>query len=390
MDDKLDYSDSKILGVTWLGLATNLLLAVLKGIAGVLAHSSVMVADAIHSFSDLLSDGVALWAIFMARKPKDADHPYGYGRFETLGALFIAILLMITGIGIALHALELTENPPIPGNLALWAAGLSIVVKEGMYHATVIVGNRSNSKVLIANAWHHRSDAISSIVALIGIAAAQSGYPLVDPIAAILVAALIIKMGFEIGFESVRELTDKTVEKEVLQNIETLLDNIKSVVHYHQIRARKMGPYMMIDLHVEVDSTLSISAGHQIAEHVRSAILNQLSDQVNEVLVHIDAEKDIEEMDPSLMRPQLEIEADICQALKHIPEIKGISHIRCHYLSKKISVQIEIIVDEHLRIFEVQKIAAQAKVQVQQIPDIDEVDIHLEIADLHVPLPQPA
>ena len=367
--------------VTWVGLLTNVALALLKAVAGIFSNSAAMIADAGHSFSDVLTDIVALWALRMAQTPKDKNHPYGHGKFETIGALFLALMLIATGIGIAIHAFEKVEHREIPGNLALGVAIVSILLKEVLYQVTSHIGKRNHSRMLIANAWHHRSDAISSVVALIGIGGAQLGFPVLDPIAGILVAGWIIKTGLTIGYNSVKELSDEAVEEGLLIELKQALTQIAGVEKYHDLRSRRMGSYVLVDLHVQVDARLSVSAAHQIGERVRMVLLEQ-NPQVNEVLVHIDAEEDIDESHPALMRPQTEIETDIRQNLQHIPEIKGISHILCHFLQERLSVQIEIVVDPRLRVFEVQNIARKARLRVEKIDDVHTADIHLELDDL--------
>lgn len=379
-EKNIEFSENQALHVTGAGLFFNIALALLKGVAGVLSNSAAMVADAGHSLSDVLSDLVTLWALRIAQTPKDQNHPYGHGKFEAIGSLFVALMLIVTGIGIAIHSVEHVEHQVIPGNLALGVAVISIIVKEILYHITVYVGKREHKRVLIANAWHHRSDAISSIVALIGIGGAQWGFPVMDPMAGILVAGWIVKTGITIGYESVKELTDEAVEEDLLPSLDSVLAKIDGVEKYHDVRTRRMGSYILVDLHVQVNSQLSVSAGHQIGERVRLALLNK-NPLVNEVLVHIDAEEDSDERNPVLMRPQAEIEADIQQSLSTIPEIKGISHILCHFLKEQLTVQIEIIVDPNMQVLEVQKIAKKARTLVEQIDDIYLADIHLELED---------
>jgi len=361
-----------------LGLIANLVLAGLKGIIGILANSSAMVADAGHSLSDLLSDFVTLWAIKMTKMPKDENHPYGHGKFETLGTLFVSVMLVLTGIGIAFYSFERLGNPLIPGILALWAAIISILAKEALYHITASIGKRAGSRVLVANAWHHRSDAISSVAALIGIGAAQSGFPILDPLAGILVSGLIVKTGIDIGLESIRDLTDETVEEDILQAMDKIVRQVDGVNDFHQVRARRMGPYILVDLHIEVNSRMSVSAAHQVAERVRRDVLDNIP-TVNEILIHVDTELDVEDTNEKLMRPQHEIEADIHQVISSVSEIQGISHILCHYLNQKLTVQFEIIVDPNMRVHEVQQIALKASQLIEKIEDVDKADIHLEL-----------
>ncbi len=368
------------LQITWWGFATNLVLAAIKAVAGVISGSAALLADAGHSLSDLLSDGVTLWAIRMARLPKDANHPYGHGKFETVGALFVAILLVLTGVGIGAAAFDHVEHVVVPTKIALWVAILSIIFKEVLYHITAYIGRRTKSRILLANAWHHRSDAISSVVALIGIGGAQLGYPVLDPIAGVVVAGWIVKTGIMIGHDSVKELTDETVEQEILKTIDDSLQNIEGVEEYHEVRARRMGPYMLVDLHIQVNAKTSVSVAHQVAERVRMTILHAHS-SVNEVLVHVDAEEDLDQENPKLMRPQADIEADIRQQLASMTEIQGIAHILCHYLKEQLTVQIEVIVDPNRHVYEVQAIAKRARLLVEQIPDVYSADIHLELDD---------
>ena len=385
---KNDLTEKDALKVTWLGLLANLLLALSKGFIGVIGHSSALIADAGHSVSDLLSDGITLWAVHMSGIPKDKNHPYGHGKFETVGTFIVAVLLLLTGIGVAWHVFNKMDEPEIPKTVALWMAGIAIVVKEALYHVTRMVSRRIGSRILLANAWHHRSDAISSVAALVGIGGAQLGLPLMDPIAGVLVAGLIIKTGINIGYESIRELTDEAVEEEVIIELGQILSGIEGVDDFHEMRVRRMGPDLLVDLHIEVDSMMSISAAHQVAERVRLGILEKLP-VVNEVLVHVDAEDDFFESEDGtenlqkivLMRPQREIEDDVKKALAEIPEIKGITHIYCHYLNQELIVQVNILLDTEIRILDAQKIASLARIRIEKIKDIDTADLHLELDD---------
>ena len=382
-----DLTEKHGLKVTWLGLVANLILALAKGFIGIIANSSALIADAGHSVSDLLSDGITLWAVRMSGIPKDKNHPYGHGKFETVGTFIIALLLIFTGIGVAWHVFNKIDAPQVPGIIALWMAGIAIIVKEALFHVTRMVGRRTGSRILLANAWHHRSDAISSVAALVGIGGAQWGVPLMDPIAGMLVAGLIIKTGIDIGYESIRELTDETVEEEILIELEQIMSGIEGVDHYHEMRARRMGPHLLVDLHIQVDSVMSISAAHQVAERVRLGILEKVP-AVNEVLVHVDAEDDFFGEEGSglpnnivLMRPQSEIESDVKKMLAQIPEILGITHIYCHFLNQKLTVQVNILLDSDMRIKDAQKIAAVARRKIEEINDIDDADLHLELDD---------
>ncbi|GLE05907.1 hypothetical protein PINS_up015088 [Pythium insidiosum] len=321
----------------------------LQGVLGVVSHSSALIADAAHSMSDLLSDFVTLWSVKVARLPPDPNHPYGYGKYEAVGSLSVGAILVVCGAGIGLdglHALQaiwadagaastalpelsLPFLPDLDRNmqlgLAAGAAGLSIAAKEALYHATVRIGERAKSKVLIANAWHHRTDAISSVVALGGILGSMAGIPLLDPAAGMAVSAMIVKTGVDICLDSVRELTDKSVEADVLELLNEVSRNVDDVLLVSNIRARRMGPYTLVDLRVHVHARTSISMAQQVAARVRSHILRQLPD-VSEVLVHVDVEFDLEDRSrvsakqllEQEMRPYREIKRDVTYALAKI------------------------------------------------------------------------
>lgn len=368
------------LQITWVNLFLNLSFTVLQLFVGYWQNSTVLMADAGHTFADSITDIVAIWALQMSNLPKDSNHPYGHGKFETLGTLFVSIFLVLTGLTIGYQAFVNTHSALTPGFWAMVVAFLTIVLKESMYQVTFRIGERTDNNLLKAGAWHHRSDALSSVVTLLGIVFARYGLPIMDPIAAMLIAILIIRTGIKIGLGSVRELSDETVEQNLLEQLKSVLNAILGVEKYHQIRARKMGHYYIVDLHIQVNSLMSVSAAHQVAERVRMAILQKLP-KVNEVLVHVDAEDDTDEKMTQLMRPQFEIEKDIREALAQIPQIYGISHILCHYLQGHVTVQLEIVVDPNLRVFEVQNIARQARQKVEAIGDIAKADIHLELED---------
>lgn len=378
INNSLDRSGKDSVRVTVVGVIANIVLALLKGLVGFLSQSTALIADAAHSLSDLLSDAVTLWSVTISRKPVDDSHPYGHGKFETIGTLFISLMLIGAGAGIAIHGIEHLNNPLVPGRAAIWMAACSIIVKELLYRYASLIGRRHQSRILLANAWHHRTDAISSLVALAGIVGAVYGYPLLDPIAAIVVSGWIIKAGLTIGYDALKELTDQGVEQDIIKSINDILTSITGVRHFHKVRARRMGPYMLVDLHIEVEETLSVSVSHQIAERVRYAILNRIS-AVNEVLVHVDAEDHDDLEHPPLMRPQKDIEDDIHAISQNIPDIQKITHITCHYIKATLIVQVDIDIAQDKQIHEARAIAQQLKDALETIEDIQLADIHLEL-----------
>lgn len=368
------------LRVTWLAAGANALLAVGKGLVGVFSGSAALLADAAHSAGDLISDGVTLWAVRASRVPRDSDHPYGHGKFESVGTLIVALLLLLTAVGIGRHAVGKLDDEHVPGVPALWMAVASIIVNEALYHVTVAIGRKTNSKVLMANAWHHRSDAFSSIAALVGIAAARLGFPLFDPIAGLFVAALILKTGISMAYDAFNELTDRA-SGDLVKRIRTTVDHIEEVEEYHMVRARRMGPYYLVDMHVQVPSKMSVSVAHQISERVEKTILNHFP-EVNEVLVHIDAEDDSDHEIPGrLMRPQAEIEADIRNALNDFEEIESVTMVTCHYLKKRVTALVHVRMAPHFTLAQVKITAERARRAVEQIRDIYRAEIHLDLAD---------
>ncbi|KAL4163722.1 hypothetical protein KRP22_005150 [Phytophthora ramorum] len=396
--------------ITRVGMYVNVAMAATKGAVGMAIHSSALVADAAHSLSDLLSDVVTLWSVKVARLPPDGKHPYGYGKYEAVGSLSVGAILVLCGLGIGADGLQVLQeiwngaaatelpeysvpflselSPSTQWALAAGAAGVSIAAKEALFRATVKIGKQANSKVLIANAWHHRTDAISSVVAFGGIVGSMAGVPLLDPVAGMAVAAMIVKTGGEICLDSVQELTDNTVEGEVLETLQEVSASVDDVLHVSQVRARRMGPYTLVDLRVHLDARTSISMAQQISERVRSHILQEVPD-VSEVLVHIDVQFDqgasAADVCKKDIRPYNEIKNDIHTALAAIPEIIGTTHINTHWLPRLNSqgtvVDVAIIVQPDLKVGGAHAVAKKARRAIESIPYIAEADIHLELQD---------
>ena len=272
--------------VTLLGVAINILLSAGKLIVGITCHSSALVADAGHSLSDLCSDFVTLGSVQLARLPPDEDHPYGHGKFEAVGSLFLALTLLVTGVGIGTMAnTELiavlkgatVAAPKIPKAPALVAALISIVSKEWLYRITRRVGEDLNSQVVVANAWHHRSDAYSSVLALlsIGLAMFVPGMVFCDSAAGLLVAGMICLTGADILGESINQLTDTAVDDELEKRVQTLAATHGDVVNVTQIRARQVGSKAFMDVRVEIPPAFSSSAIRAVEEQVRQRIITE-------------------------------------------------------------------------------------------------------------------
>lgn len=328
---------------TWWGILVNLLLSIAKLIFGFIGHSQALIADGLHSLSDLISDGMVLLATHHASAEADEDHPYGHERYETLATIALGVLLIAVAIGIGINAFDHLLNPAeliIPSTLTLWVAGLSIASKEVLFHYTMLIARKVKSKMLEANAWHHRSDAISSIVVFVGITGAILGWPMLDAIAALIVSLMIVKIGWELSHHGIKELVDTALEPKMLDAIKQAILQVDGVQHLHLLRTRRMGHNALVDVHILVDERLSVSEGHQISEAVAAALTSGFSD-INDVTVHIDPEDD--EVIPNSCRKlplRSELLHQLAQHWQAIPETAQIENTVLHYLNGKVSIEI--------------------------------------------------
>tara|TARA_B110001452_G_C15170209_1_gene406734 strand:- start:117 stop:881 length:765 start_codon:yes stop_codon:yes gene_type:complete len=243
--------------ITKAGALANVGMAGMKGVVGTLAGSPALLADAVHSLSDLLSDGVSLWAVRKARQPPSSTHPYGHGKFEAVGSACVGGLLISAGGGIGMHALHTAVEAVsaggghAPESLAMQlgaaaVAGLSVGVKEVLYQRTMVVAKEVRSSTLAANAWHHRTDALSSVVALVGIVGSACGAPILDPLAGVLVSGLILKEGGAIGLDALKQLTDTQAEGELLEQVASAAQQVPEVLWLSDLRGRVLGPHLVL------------------------------------------------------------------------------------------------------------------------------------------------
>jgi cation diffusion facilitator family transporter len=325
--------------VTLIGALFNGLLGLSKLIGGFLFHSHGLIADGVHSFSDLIIDVMVLFASKYGSIDADESHPYGHQRIETAATLFLALLLSLAGFGIAWDAFNelMHSTSTTPNWLSLPVIFSSILVNEILFHYTRRVGVRINSQLIIANAWHHRSDAASSLVVLIGILGSLAGFAYLDAVAAIVVGLMIIKMGWDYGWSSVKELIDTAVSQELLAQIEHVIKNIDGVQKIHQLRSRSMGNDVLIDVHIMVFPKISVSEGHYIAQHVHHALVTQIR-SVKDVIVHVDHEDD-EVSSPSLHLPSRKVIQE--QLLHEVhSDFPQILFWNIHYLDGSMSIDI--------------------------------------------------
>lgn len=328
--------------VTLIGSVIDLLLGVAKIVIGFTAHSQALIADGIHSLSDLVTDGIVLYAAKHSHQEADEEHPYGHGRIETLATVGLGIALTAVAIGISIDAIDRLFHPEalwMPGMWALVVAGISIVSKEAIYHYTMHAAKKFRSNMLKANAWHSRSDAISSVIVLVGVAGSMAGLNYLDAVAAVGVAFMIAKIGWDLAWHSLRELIDTGLEPEKVEEIRKSILNVDGVKTLHILRTRLMGGDALVDVHIQVDPQLSVSEGHQISETVRHSLIKEY-DEVSDVMVHIDPEDDeIHAPNAGLpLREALLKELDTAWAGIH--ESRQIDDITLHYLEGKIDVEL--------------------------------------------------
>ncbi|MCF0190148.1 MAG: cation transporter [Marinilabiliaceae bacterium] len=271
MTDDIKVREKKIVRITLIGSIVNAFLIVVKFSAGFMAHSSAMIADAVHSFSDFMTDFVVIVMMRISSKPHDEDHDYGHGKYETLATSIIGLLLLVVGGGILwsgaskIYGVINGETLESPGWLAFWAALLSILLKEGIYQYTIIKGKNLKSDALIANAWHHRSDAFSSIGTAVGIGAAcflGDKWAILDPLAAIIVSFFIFKVALLLLSNSINQLLEVSLPKEVEDDIEQIVHSCDGVSMMHNLKTRQIGVDYVISMHVRMDGNMSLNESH--------------------------------------------------------------------------------------------------------------------------------
>ncbi|RKX23851.1 MAG: hypothetical protein DRP45_09505 [Candidatus Zixiibacteriota bacterium] len=279
------------LRATWVGLAVNVLLVILKLWAGYTSRSQALIADGVHSVSDLFSDVVVMIGLRWGRKAEDADHPYGHARIETISSMIVGFLLLLVGLGVVYDALTSVyeHSATVPGVLAIYVAALSVILKEGLYWYTFAIGKKIRSQVLLANAWHHRSDALSSVAVLIGVGAAyfNPAWRMADAYAALVVTFFIGRVGIDLVRSAFRELSDTAPDESVLRQLNEVAASVSGVRQIHDLRARHSGAEVFVELHIVVDPQLTVREGHAIASEVKHRLLTQISD-VTRVIIHVD------------------------------------------------------------------------------------------------------
>jgi len=276
---------------TLLGLFVNAFLILLKFIAGIFGDSQALIADAVHSVSDLFTDAVVLFGIKIGRKPPDKEHHFGHARIETLASAIVGLALIGTavylGIEAALNIHRHTEHHPT--GIALIGAGVSIALKEALYRYTVLIGQRLKSQLIVANAWHHRSDALSSVAVLLGVAGTliRPSWHILDALAALIVSFFIIKVGIDILRKTLHEFTDTAPRPEIIEKLMQLSRTVEGVMDAHDLRVRTSGGFYQAEIHIVVDGQLTVVEGHRIAKTVEHCLAAEM-DELDRVIVHVD------------------------------------------------------------------------------------------------------
>lgn len=277
--------------VSMVSIIGNLVLSLLKAIAGILAHSQAMISDAVHSSSDVLSSIVVIIGVKISAKDSDKEHPYGHERMECVAAIILATLLLVTGLAIGYFAViriadESYKTMEIPGRLALWAAVISILSKEAMFWYSRAYALKLDSGALMADAWHHRSDALSSVGALIGIAGARLGYPVLEPLASLVICVFIVKAALEIFKEALDKMVDKACDEDMENEIRALVLEQEGVLGIDLLQTRMFGNKIYVDLEICADANQTLRQAHEIAEHVHDC-LEKTFQKIKHIMVHV-------------------------------------------------------------------------------------------------------
>ena len=359
--------------VTLIGGVVDLLLGAVKILVGLAAYSQALVADGIHSLSDFATDVLVVFAAKHGSRGADEDHPYGHGRVETVATVILGVTLIAVGAGVAYGALDRLlhmEKLLHPGIWALIIAAVSVVAKEWIYRYTVQTAKRIHSNMLLANAWHSRSDAISSVVVMVGVGGTIAGLPYLDALAATVVALMIAKIGWDLGWHSLLELIDTALEAERVMAIRRAIVEVPGVRAMHLLRTRCSGGAALVDVHIQVQPTLSVSEGHQIGETVRAKLIENI-DEVTDVTVHIDPENDEDSTLCDQLPSRQEILSQLFGQWQGLLDAQDADNVTLHYLSGKVDVDVVLSLD--LAAGDCQKARSLSAALVDTAKDLDDI-----------------
>ncbi|MBL8394607.1 MAG: cation transporter [Candidatus Accumulibacter sp.] len=366
--------------VTWISVLVNILLTGAQIVAGIIAHSQGLIADGLHSLSDLVCDFLVLFAAHHSKDPADESHPYGHGRIETAASFALGAILAATGAGIIWSAgvklQSLEELPPV-APMALWTAGLALVAKEGLFRYMLHVGERLRSPMLIANAWHARSDAASSLVVALGIVGNLMGYSFADSVAAVIVGFMIVRMGVVFAWDALQELIDTGLSVEEVDAIRQVIIDTPGVSNLHDLRTRRMAHRSLVDAHICVDPRISVSEGHRIAEMTRKRVLESRS-AVADVLVHVDVEDDLDHDNIGQNLPGRE------ELMQHLsPAFVGLpqpERVVLHYLGGRFEAEIFLPREFHQDRDLVNKIEHEIGKRLAGLPPLSSLTLNCRVS----------
>ncbi len=365
-------------------MALDATLTVIKILAGVMGHSAAMIAEGLHSSTDLISDFAVLIGLHMAKKDADADHPYGHGKYEAVATLFLALALIGVALGIVLDAAHRIHdgNLPTPEMIALYVALLSIAAKEAMFRYSRRIGVKYNAKIVLAAAWQHRADAVASLAALMGIAGAIMGWPILDPIAAIAVAGFIAKVGGEFTVQALRELTDsmEAIDQDVRGQITQILASLPEVKSIHMMKARRLGGDILVDAHLVVQEDISVSEGHQVAEKMRKHLFSEVK-SITDAMIHIDTVTDQEEERMPIYAGRQVLQQRVDAVLGEFSELVRLEGLMPHYTLKGIGLDLTVMPAANRDLDAVRAAAdALGRRLLQSHADLSEVTVHMQLS----------
>ena len=341
-EQRAQARDQAMRNTSVVGAVVNLVLTVVKVIFGIVGQSHALIADGVHSLADLSTDLMVWFAAKYSNQPADKEHPYGHARIETAFTVGLGVVLIVTAAGIVFDSAQRLLNPETllqPTPIVLLIAVISILANEGLYQYTIGAAKQFNSGLLKANAWHHRSDAISSIVVLVGVAGSLMGLPYLDAFAAVGVALMIGHIGWTQAWSSLRELVDTGMEPKTAAALKRIIGNVEGVRGVHMLRSRRMGGMYLIDVHIVVDERLSVSEGHKISEYVRLKLFDSHED-ISNALVHIDPEDDSLAVLCADLPLRREVLADLRRVWAEVLDASELDRAVLHYLNGQVHVDL--------------------------------------------------
>ncbi|WP_353572241.1 cation diffusion facilitator family transporter [Candidatus Albibeggiatoa sp. nov. BB20] len=366
-----------IRNITLIGVIGNILLSFIKLVFGWLGNSQALIADGIHSLSDLISDAVVIVAAKWSTEQADDEHPYGHGRIETLAAVIVGGILIFVAILMLFDAAQRlweAEYLFIPTMLSLIVAFLSIIIKEALFQYTMIAAKKIRSPMLKANAWHHRTDAISSVIVFLGIIGTFAGFMWLDAVAAIGVSFMIAHVGWELGVRGLKELIDTALDAEKVTQIEHKIKVIDGVRTLHMLRTRYMGSHALVDVHLLVNPRISVSEGHQIAETARQTLIDEF-EEISEVMVHVDPENDEEHAVRVDLPSRIQITEQLKQCWSGMIAADDIKQVTLHYLGGKISVDVVLPMDTMQNVNDARQLRTKLCEQAETVTCVRRVQI---------------